>query len=74
MFAFPGKREIVSLIFTFARGFTWFASSSLIYCVLLNAIVEKTRNLQLLDLAFKKRPTVYIQHMSKPRCRRIPSQ
>ena len=48
----------MSLIFVFAPGFTWFASGSLIYCVLLNAIVEKTRNSQLLDLAFKKRPTV----------------
>ena len=56
---FRGKREIASLIFAFARGFTWFARGSLIYCVLLNAIVEKTRNSQLLDLAFKKRPTVY---------------
>ena len=56
---FRGKREIASLIFVFARGFTWFASGSLIYYVLLNAIVEKTRNSQLLDLAFKKRPTVY---------------
>ena len=46
---FRGKREIASLIFAFARGFTWFASGSLIYCVLLNAIVEKTRNSQLLD-------------------------
>ena len=41
------KREIASLSFAFARGFTWFASGSLIYCVLLNAIVEKTRNSQL---------------------------
>ena len=50
MFAFPEKREeIASLIFAFARGFTWFASGSLFYCVLLNAIVEKTRNSQLLD-------------------------
>ena len=46
---FQEKREIASLIFAFARGFTWFASGSLIYCVLLNAIVEKTRNLQLLN-------------------------
>ena len=46
---FRGKREIASLIFVFARGFTWFASGSLFYCVLLNAIVEKTRNSQLLD-------------------------
>ena len=49
MFAFPGKREITSLIFAFARGFTWFARGSLFYCVLLNAIVEKTRNSQFLD-------------------------
>ena len=46
---FREKREIASLIFAFAPGFTWFASGSLIYCVLLNAIVEKTRNSQLLD-------------------------
>ena len=46
---FRGKREIESLIFAFARGFTWFARGSLFYCVLLNAIVEKTRNSQLLD-------------------------
>ena len=46
---FREKREIASLIFAFARGFTWFASGSLIYCVLLNAIVEKTHNSQLLD-------------------------
>ena len=46
---FQGKREIASLIFAFARGFTWFARGSLFYCVFLNAIVEKTRNLQLLD-------------------------
>ena len=46
---FREKREIASLIFAFARGFTWFASGSLIYCVLLNAIVEKTCNSQLLD-------------------------
>ena len=68
---FREKREIASLIFAFARGFTWFArgftwfargftwfargftwfarDGSLFYCVLLNAIVEKTRNSQLLD-------------------------
>ena len=46
---FREKREIASLIFAFARGFTWFARGSLIYCVLLNAIMEKTRNSQLLD-------------------------
>ena len=46
---FREKREIASLIFAFARGFTWFARGSLIYCVLLNAIVEKTLNSQLLD-------------------------
>ena len=45
---FQEKREIASLIFAFARGFTWFASGSLIYCVLLNEIVEKTHNSQLL--------------------------
>ena len=44
---FRGKREIARLIFAFARGFTWFAHGSLFYCVLLNAIVEKTRNSQL---------------------------
>ena len=41
---FQGKREIASLIFAFARGFMWFACGSLFYYVLLNAIVEKTRN------------------------------
>ena len=55
---FRGKREIASLIFAFARGFTWFARGSLFYCVLLNAIVEKNSQFAIIRLAFKKRPMV----------------
>ena len=55
---FRGKREIASLIFAFARGFTWFARGSLFYCVLLNAIVGKKSQLAIIRRAFKKRPKV----------------
>ena len=49
----------MSLIFAFARGFTWFARGSLFYCILLNAIVEKKLAIRnYFTLAFKKRPTV----------------
>ena len=48
---FREKREIASLIFAFARGFTWFASGSLIYCVLLNAIVEKNSQFAIIRLS-----------------------
>ena len=54
MFAFPGKKEIASLIFAFVRGFTWFASGSLIYCVLLNAIVEKNSQFAIIRLSHLK--------------------
>ena len=51
MFAFPGKREKASLIFAFARGFMWFARGSLVYCILLNAIVEKNSQFAIIRLA-----------------------
>ena len=54
---FRGKREIASLIFAFAPGFTWFASGSLIYCVLLNAIVEK--NSQFAIIGERSEPHTY---------------
>ena len=54
---FRGKREIASLIFAFARGFTWLHMAHSF--IAFNAIVEKTRNSQLLDSRiYKKRPTV----------------
>ena len=51
---FRGKRDIVSSIFAFARGFTWFASGSLIYCVLLNAIVGKKSQFAIIRLSHLK--------------------
>ena len=51
---FREKREIASLIFAFARGFTWFASGSPIYCVLLNAIVEKNSQFAIIRLSHLK--------------------
>ena len=48
------KREIASLIFAFARGFTWFARGSLFYCVLLNAIVDKNSQFAIIRLSHLK--------------------
>ena len=59
---FREKREIARLIFAFARGFTWFARGSLFYCVLLNAIAEKTSQFAIIRLSHLKSVLRYTFH------------
>ena len=63
---FRGKREIASLFFAFARGFTWFARGSLFYCVVLNAIVEKNSQFAIIRLSHLKSVLRYIHTHTAP--------
>ena len=55
----------MSLIFAFARGFTWFARGSLFYCVLLNAIVEKNSQFAIIRLSHLKSVLRYVNTINK---------